>query len=233
MARSSIIKILALFPSTVTHIDKTDSRCYHTASLFSKAPAKEDFSEPRSWGIQRSPAMMYQEIAMQIRRFCFSSLLIYAVVVFGQPGLGYAQPNDPTLFLTHPYSGKTHSLVAIGYGKIAQDRGRLPTQEKLMAKRAAMLDAYRKLSGGLRSISSHIQNGNTVLEQSGFIKGAKIMRYNILQNNYFEVELAVPITFMDSVSPAKIEKMAVVYPKPFNQNQGEPIDRDEWVHIMK
>lgn len=89
-------------------------------------------------------------------------------------------------------SNSTIVVVGKGYAPV---RKFSDTQRKLLAKRAAVLDAYRNLSAKLSGMSSRVQNGTGCFNTSGYIKGAEIRKVRYYCNGMVEVELVMPIVF--------------------------------------
>ena len=109
---------------------------------------------------------------------------------------------------------KTESVVlkATGEGIYPDDSNLSQTQKKLMAKRAATVDAYRKLLEKVNEIeiSSEttirdflIEKDEVTTKVSGFIRGAKIMEVRDNQIDMVEVDMIIELgkDFYDIIAP--------------------------------
>lgn len=70
-------------------------------------------------------------------------------------------------------------------------------RKRLLARRAAVVDAYRILSSILNGVSGSIAGGEGVLHTSGFIKGAEIKGVRYLPDGKVEVDLVLPVNFLE------------------------------------
>jgi hypothetical protein len=124
------------------------------------------------------------------------------------------------------------SLVkATGTGYISRD-ARDPRQAKLLARRAAIIDGYRKLSISLGEITTYMNDNDAVVEKSGFIRGAKVLGVRYLDGGKVEADVGVGIG-ITSEAREKIsgEGHAVVYSGKTLGSKGRVITKEEWVEL--
>jgi hypothetical protein len=118
-----------------------------------------------------------------------------------------------TLFLNLPsaYSGiivleklknESVNLKATGEGVFPTNDNFSKPQKELMAKRAATVDAYRKLLEQIKEIrvdsKTHIEDFMTKSDSvtvniNGYIQGAKIVDYRILNDSIAEVDVVLEL----------------------------------------
>jgi hypothetical protein len=108
------------------------------------------------------------------------------------------------------------SLKATGEGVFPTDDSFSKPQKELMAKRAATVDAYRKLLEQIKEIrvdsKTHIEDFMTKSDTintniNGYIQGAKIVDYRILNDSIAEVDVVLELgsKFYNMVKPHIIE----------------------------
>lgn len=97
-----------------------------------------------------------------------------------------------------------------------------PAKRRLMAKRAAMVDGYRKLAEAIAGV--HVTSQTTVKnfeteedevrsEVSGLIKGAQILEENVTSDGGYEVRLEVPLYGESSLAATIFESSLLPYRK--------------------
>lgn len=110
--------------------------------------------------------------------------------------------------------GAPAKIQAAGYGAQSNLSQYTPGQAKLMAMRAAKLDAYRALAEqvygyhvtGNTSVSAFaIQNDNVRTYVDAFIRGARLVSMNAINDGNFEaiIELELPFAFLDCVTKGR------------------------------
>jgi hypothetical protein len=103
-------------------------------------------------------------------------------------------------------------LKATGEGIYPNDSSMNPYQKKLMAKRAATIDAYRKLLERINEIQIDsqtkmrdlmVQNDQVTAKVSGFIRGAEVVDVRSDQEGIVEVDVVITLgrEFYDALKP--------------------------------
>jgi len=110
-----------------------------------------------------------------------------------------------------------------------QNRGRSLAQEKLLARRAAKLDAYTKLLSASQWLTPHIESPHHVFQQDGFIQGASILSEHINENQEVIIEIGLPISIKKtSQAKAIISQRTIIYPNSPVPHSMVPITRQDW-----
>ena len=127
----------------------------------------------------------------------FRIFLIICIILF----LNLSAAHSGILVL-EKLKNESVSLKATGEGVLPNDPS-LPTAvRELIAKRAATVDAYRKLLEQIKEIrvdsKTHIEDFMTKSDKvttsiNGYIQGAKIVDYKILMNSNAEVEVVLEL----------------------------------------
>jgi len=112
-----------------------------------------------------------------------------------------AAANAPaTMPLSLPY--KTVKLTAIGYGNMGVFEGYTPGQKRLMAMRAAKLDAYRALAEqihgvrvtGNSTVAAMVsQNDSFRVHVDAYVRGAKVASITPMAENNYETVLELEL----------------------------------------
>lgn len=98
-------------------------------------------------------------------------------------------PNDVTYDVVNVENKKEYRIRVIGYGAAPQSKDFSMTQRKLMAYRAAQMDAYRLMAEQINGLSIKGQSsfGNSLTQKdsvegyvSGTLKGIKILSTDFL-----------------------------------------------------
>jgi hypothetical protein len=122
-------------------------------------------------------------------------------------------------------------LHVTGLGKQPEGVHFSEAQKKLMAKRAAMLEAYKKLAGALGEAHSDIADGRGTSRVSGYIKGARLVEARYYDNGDVEVDVDAPVSRRAQsggedrpVSPRSTGKLVRV------EREGEDVD---WRKVLQ
>ena len=108
---------------------------------------------------------------------------------------------------------ETVTIKATGEGVPPNDSNLTNAQKRLMAKRAATVDAYRKLVEKTKLIQVDsktmlsdymVENDSLTAKVSGYIRGAKIEGYRWLADGTAEVDVAINLgpEFYNRIKPA-------------------------------
>jgi len=107
---------------------------------------------------------------------------------------------------------ETVTIKATGEGVAPNDSSLTNAQKRLLAKRAATVDAYRKLVEKTKLIQVDsetrlsdymVENDSLTAKVSGYIRGAKIEGYRWLDDGIAEVDVAIQIgpEFYNQIKP--------------------------------
>ena len=132
------------------------------------------------------------------------------------------------VYLSCPVPSDSQTLIAVGYGRAPSRAGYSKSQEKLMALRAAKLDAYRNLVAALHELSPHVTSPDAIIRSDGFIQGAFLIREQKLSSNRYTVEMGVPLKNYQS----QVLKQFKIYREPLAAHQ-EKVSYDEWKDWIK
>jgi len=134
-----------------------------------------------------------------------------------QPQVQYVQaPAPQTIVVQQPAPQPTVikpppiKVSAVGYGSTNAYSQLAPGQQKLMAMRAAKIDAYRSLAEQVYGVqitgnstvgSFAMQNDQIRASVDAFVRGAKVVSINSVADGNFEctVELELPSDFRDCI----------------------------------
>ena len=132
-----------------------------------------------------------------------------------------SEPGTPTADTTQPASvrprPRVEPLVATGYAVISAQNHKVPAQQRLLAIRAAKLDAYRNLAEqvyGLRLDSSTsvaemaVQNDRFRGRVEGVIFGAVLTNITPTTNDTYEVTLTLENTAVNDIRSLYVEKIS-------------------------
>jgi len=118
---------------------------------------------------------------------CVSALCI-------SPGIMRADPPAPD---PSPSSGSgspvSEPLIATGRGHPPASPGS-KAKQRLMAKRAAMLEAYKNMVKQTGGVTSRPAGGTGYERAAGFLKGARLVETRYYQNGEVEVDIELPGT---------------------------------------
>lgn len=112
-------------------------------------------------------------------------------------------------------------------------------KKRLLAKRAATVDAYRVMSAILNGVSGYIAGGAGYIQTSGFIKGAEISNLRYFANGKVEVDLVLPVNFLVKGVNKNIDWDSIVrdisrkgYPVYYIEKPVRQISEEEWLEIQ-
>ena len=116
-----------------------------------------------------------------------------------------------------------------------------PAQKRLLAQRAATVDAYRILAGTLSGISGYIEGGRSgYIRVSGYIKGAAVIQVREFADGKIEVDLSLPVSLggkevtrgvaWDKIIADISKKGYSVY---YLRLPERKISEEEWLELMR
>jgi len=162
------------------------------------------------------------------QKFAWGIFMIGMVMTLCRP-LMAADIIPTPLWATELQQGQETTIISTGFGKRPMGRGLSKPQEKLLARRAATVDAYRKLASTSPLIVPHIVNGTELFYQNGFIRGAFVISEKTLADGRISVDVAVPVTIRNTPSALEsIKHHTTHYPHPVPVISAKPISRDQW-----
>lgn len=127
-------------------------------------------------------------------------------------------------------------IQVTGTGRVAGDLS--STQARLLAKRAAVVDGYRKLAVVLNNTSEIISKDSFYITADGFIKGAQILNTRFLIDGTVEVDLgllaklrrgSVRLNQLNEILSKKDYAICEYTYKP----KGEVISKEEWLELIE
>lgn len=143
----------------------------------------------------------------------FSFLVALVAVVFCFSGVK-AEANSTT-------DWNTKMIVVTGEG--VAPNGMPGAQGRIMAKRAAMADAYRQLAEAVQGVQvdgqttvemAMVQSDSVKLKVSALVKGAQIVSENVTPDGGYQVTMQVPMFGVGGLANAVIEAPAAPEPLP-------------------
>ena len=175
-----------------------------------------------------------------IRRV-FSILIAIAVlgIASGGGGGGIAQAASGFVkIIERRLPDADISVTGIGF---PPRRKGSPSQKRLLAKRAATVDAYRVLAATLNGVSGYIKGGGEgCIQISGYIKGAAVTEIREFADGKVEVNLSLPITFVGKKVGEKITWDKIIadinrkgYPVYYLRKPEKQISEKEWLEITE
>jgi hypothetical protein len=111
-------------------------------------------------------------------------------------------------------------------------------QGRILARRAAVLDAYRNLLRLVEEVTPYLYGGNETIVFEGFVKGAHITGTRYFEDGAVEVMLELPVTFLPEVrgylkeKPKLLPESTGVRIIDFDQQVYE-VDEAEWKTIVE
>lgn len=113
------------------------------------------------------------------------------------------------------------------------------TQKRLLAERAAVIDAYRVMAITLRGVSGYVTNGSGYIQTSGFIRGAEVLDKRYYINGKVEVDLELPVNFLVKGVNERVNWDNIIgdisrrgYPVYYTEKQVKPITEEEWLELQ-
>ncbi len=167
-------------------------------------------------------------------------------------GIGEAQSASRTSgvigVVKEELPGARIEVTGIGY----PPKRKIPEpQKRLLAQRAAIVDAYRVMSASLRGVSGYVINSSGFLQTSGYIRGAEIRDIRYYINGKVEVDLILPVSFgaqpLHEVHAEagqakgvnrKVDWDSIIediskrgYPVYYTEKQAKQITEEEWLEM--
>lgn len=170
----------------------------------------------------------------------FSTLIASAVMGFAlSSGGGIAQAASGVVQVVEAKLPDAEiSVTGTGY---PPRRKVSPSQKRLLAKRAATVDAYRVLAATLNGVSGYIKGGGEgYLLVSGYIKGAAVTEIKEFADGKVEVKLSLPVTFVGKKVGEKITWDKIIadinkkgYEVYYLRKPKKQISEEEWLEITE
>ncbi len=133
-------------------------------------------------------------------------------------------------------SGK---IIVTGKG-YPPNRNLSSAQKRLLAQRAATIDAYRVLASTVNGVSSYIVGGNKVVQSSGFVRGAEISDIRYFSNGKVEVNVVMPVSFLGNKISEKVDWDTFLsgisrkgYRICYSETPGKQITEEEWMEMYR
>jgi hypothetical protein len=127
------------------------------------------------------------------------------------------------------------NVIAVGKGYVPSKQISNP-QKRLLAQRAATVDAYRALASAINGISGYVANGTGYLNTSGYVKGAQVQDVRYYTSGKVEVEVVAPVVLNSRTVQGKVSWDATVdgiakegYPIYYSERPAKQISEEEWL----
>jgi hypothetical protein len=156
--------------------------------------------------------------------------IVFCVSLIGQPR--GEQPGPDQQRQAEPAAAR---LRVTGRGHPPQ-RAMSESQSRIMAKRAAMLEAFKNMAKALGKVQTHLTEGTGHESVNGFIKGMELMETRYYPNKDVEVDIELAIQAQDhpeGVRPSPAMEGACAKEKPILiEKGGGRISVSEWKKIF-
>ncbi|MBI1883869.1 MAG: hypothetical protein HYS08_06645 [Chlamydiae bacterium] len=160
---------------------------------------------------------------------------IITTLFFLQGVFGFAQGEDVIVTVnreTVQQSPSSMSLEALGRGEAPQ--GRSLAQARLLAERAAKVKAYYNLARTLSRMSLELRDGSSIISETGFIRGAKVIEKVYLPDGGVQVKMVLDVSLVHPCDDeACFSRRMRVYGVPVYvvDDKTEEISQGEWEEI--
>ena len=162
-------------------------------------------------------------LAAMFRTVCATVCFVLAVSGWAAEPPRYAfEPNTPA-----PCQGVIH-VTGMGLSGHAGSRG----QMRLMAERAAVVDAYRNLALALGQGTQVVTDGRRYITASGYIVGAHIVQTRYYPSGRVEVDMALEVRHPPS-APAIEPPPRPADPPQQVEKQKRQITEEEWLKLYQ
>lgn len=115
-----------------------------------------------------------------------------------------------------------------------------PSQKRLLAQRAATVEAYRVLAATLNGISGYVVGGSGYIQVSGYIKGATVTQVREFPDGKVEMDLSLPVSLIGKGGGDKITWDKVIadinrkgYPVYYLRKPEKEISEEEWLEMIE
>lgn len=113
-------------------------------------------------------------------------------------------------------------------------------QKRLLAKRAATIDAYRTLAATVRGVEGYIIKGSGYIQTSGYIGGVSVTQVREFADGKVEVDLSLPVSFVGYEAGGKVTWDKTIanigkkgYPVYYLKQPKREISEEEWLELTK
>ena len=124
-------------------------------------------------------------------------------------------------------------LEAHGIGKAP--RGRSRAQARLLAERAAKVQAYRNLLKAVDRLNPILVNGAGLVSQTGYIRGAKFVEKQYRPSGEVEVKAVLDVSFMNQDMPCSVwmerKIVSTGYSVVIVETQDREITERDWIEL--
>jgi hypothetical protein len=108
------------------------------------------------------------------------------------------------------------------------------SQGDLLARRAAIVDAYRNLLNALRDVKPYLLGGKGYISQGGFIKGMRILSETKNADGRVELIVGLNVNLRDvrRLKDARTKRYSINYGINEATEASKEITREEWLEII-
>ncbi len=154
-----------------------------------------------------------------------------AAMVFVLTASGWAAEAPPYAFQPNtPAPGQgTICVTGTGLAGRAGSRG----QMRLMAERAAVVDAYRNLALALGQGTRVVADGRRYITTSGYIVGAQVVQTRYYPGGKVEVDMALEVRHPPSAPAIEPPPRPAEPPPQQVEKQKRQITEEEWLKLYK
>ncbi|MDP8218098.1 MAG: hypothetical protein P9M03_05175 [Candidatus Theseobacter exili] len=182
-----------------------------------------------------------RNIIMNLQVHLFFVLVCMSVIIAGPVNNGLAAQRASVTVIENGTSVPEYykaRVIVTGLGKPPR-RALSAPQKRLLAERAARVDAYKNLLRAVGSMESNLYKGSGVIQSDGYINGVQIREYRYYSDGSVELDLALNVRMLPGNKPLPASVKAANYSvkdkgKEYTvKKQTHEISKNEWLKLYK